>query len=118
IEVLVTSTVIKQLQQDGTFQIVGDDKADAVLRAEIFDISRAPARSVRGSVLATTEFTLNMRVRYRLVDRHGQLLAASDAVGSTSFFVGTDVTTDERQALPLATEQLATQLASQLSEGW
>jgi Lipopolysaccharide-assembly len=118
IEVLVTSTVIKQLQQDGTFQIVGDDKADAILRGEIFDISRAPARSVRGSVLATTEFTLNMRVRYRLVDRNGQPLAASDAVGSTSFFVGTDVTTDERQALPLATEQLATQLASQLSEGW
>jgi hypothetical protein len=28
------------------------------------------------------------------------------------------VTTDERQALPLATEDLATRLVTQLSEGW
>ena len=31
-EVLMTNTVIKQLQQDGTFQITTEDKADAVLR--------------------------------------------------------------------------------------
>ena len=41
-----------------------------------------------------------------------------EVVGTTSFFVGTDVVTDERQALPLATEELATRLVSQLSEGW
>jgi hypothetical protein len=118
IEVLVTDTVIKQLQQDGTFQIAGDDKADAILHAQIYDITRAPARSVRGSVLATTEFTLTMQVRYKLVGRDGRPLAQGGASGTTSFFVGSDVTTDERQALPLATEQLATQLVSQLSEGW
>lgn len=119
IEVLVTGTVIKQFQQDGTFQIAGDDQADAILRAEIVDINRAPARSVRGNVLATTEFTLAMRVKYKLVGRDGHPLGAEGvAVGTTSFFVGTDVVTDERQALPLATEQLATQLVSQLSEGW
>jgi hypothetical protein len=118
IEVLVTDTIIKQLQQDGTFQIVGQDKADAILRGEINDITRAPARSVRGSVLATTEFTLAMHVKYKLVGRDGRPLVDGGAAGTTSFFVGSDVTTDERQALPLATEQLATQLASQLSEGW
>jgi hypothetical protein len=32
--------------------------------------------------------------------------------------VGTDVSTDERQALPLAAEELARHLVSQLSEGW
>ena len=119
IEVLVTNTVIKQFQQDGTFKIGSDDNADAILQAEIVDVTRAPARSVRGNVLATTEFNLVMRVKYKLVGRDGQPLgAAGVATGSTSFFVGTDVTTDERQALPLATEQLATQLVSQLSEGW
>ena len=35
-----------------------------------------------------------------------------------AFFVSADVTTDERQALPLATEDLATRLVTQLSEGW
>jgi hypothetical protein len=119
IEVLVTGTVIKQFQQDGTFKIESDENADAILRAEIVDVTRSPARSVRGNVLATTEFNLVMRVKYKLVGRDGQPLGPQGvATGSTSFFVGTDVTTDERQALPLATEQLATQLVSQLSEGW
>jgi len=58
IEVLVTDTVIKQIQQDGTFQITSGDKADATLSGEIYRITRAPARSVRGNVLATTEFSL------------------------------------------------------------
>jgi hypothetical protein len=119
IEVLVTDTVIKQFQQDGTFRIASEENADATLKAEIIRIGRSPARSVRGNVLATTEFNLSMRVRYTLVGRDGKALApAAEAIGTTSFFVGSDVTTDERQALPLATEELAVQLVSQLSEGW
>jgi hypothetical protein len=119
IEVLVTNTVVKQFQQDGTFQIVGGEDADATLKAEIIRIDRSPARSVRGNVLATTEFSLAMHVKYSLVGRDGKTIAGpAEAIGTTSFFVGTDVTTDERQALPLATQELATRLVSQLSEGW
>ena len=117
-EVLVTGTVIKQFQQDGTFQIASDGNADATLKGEIIRIDRSPARSLRGNVLATTEFNLAMHLKYTLVGRDGKQLASSEAVGTTSFFVGTDVTTDERQALPLATEDLASRLVSQLSEGW
>ena len=118
VEVLVTDTVIKQFQQDGTFQITSDDKADATLSGEISRISRFPARSVRGNVLATTEFNLGLTVRFSLTSRDGKPLATNEVTGNTSFFVSSDVTTDERQALPLATEDLATRLVTQLSEGW
>jgi Lipopolysaccharide-assembly len=119
IEVLITDSVIKQLQQDGTYSIANENNADAILKAEITDISRAPARSVRGNVLATTEFNLAMHVRYKVETRSGTLIMPpTDVLGTTSFFVGTDVTTDERQALPLAAEELATHLVTQLSEGW
>ena len=118
IEVLVTDTVIKQLQQDGTFQVTGGDKADATLNGEISLIRRLPARSLKTNVLATTEFNLALTVKYSLTGRYGEQLAASQAVGTTSFFVSSDVTSDERQALPLATEDLATRLVSQISEGW
>ena len=119
IEVLVTDTVIKQFQQDGTFQIASDDKADATLSGEISRITRVPARSVRGNVLATTEFSLALSIKYSLTTRDGRPLAGpGEATGTTSFFVTGDVTTDERQALPLATEDLATRLVAQLSEGW
>jgi len=119
IEVLITDSVIKQLQQDGTYRIANENNADAILKAEITEISRAPARSVRGNVLATTEFNLIMHVKYKLETSSGTVLMPStDVVGTTSFFVGTDVTTDERQALPLAAEELASHLVTQLSEGW
>lgn len=132
IEVLVTDTVIKQLQQDGTFQVTNGDKADATLNGEISRIIRTPARSVSGNVLATTEFALALTVKYSVTRRDGtDVVVASQAVGTTSFFVSAaattttnqgitrgDVTSDERQALPLATEDLATRLVSQLSEGW
>jgi hypothetical protein len=119
IEVLVTDTVIKQFQQDGTFIITSDDKADATLTGEISRINRLPARSVRGNVLATTEFSLALTLKFSLTARDGKLLAGPNEVtGTTTFFVTSDVTTDERQALPLATEDLATRLVTQLSEGW
>ena len=127
---LVTDTVIKQIQQDGTYQITNGDKADATLSGEISRITRAPARSVRGNVLATTEFSLWLVVKYSLTGRDGkQLVAPNDAIGTTTFFVNGaatsdqqittgDVTSDERQALPLATEDLAGRLVTQISEGW
>jgi hypothetical protein len=119
IEVLVTDTVIKQFQQDGTFQIAKGEDADATLTAEIIRINRLPARSVRGNVLATVEFNLSMSVRYTIIGRDGTpLVRSAEATGYTSFFVSSDPATDERQALPLATEDLATRLVSQLSEGW
>ncbi|MEO8045245.1 MAG: LptE family protein [Spartobacteria bacterium] len=120
IAVLVTDTVIKQFQQDGTYQIRGDEQADAILKGDITRITRAPARSVRGNVLATNEFNLALRVRYSLVERGtGKTLAQPIEVsGTTSFFVGPDITSDERQALPLAAGELAIRLVSQLSEGW
>jgi len=63
------------------------------LKGEIIRISRSPARSVRGNVLATSEFNLSMRVRYRLVGPDGKPLSPfGEVVGTTSFFVGTDVT--------------------------
>ncbi|MEY2487856.1 MAG: hypothetical protein QOH39_3504 [Verrucomicrobiota bacterium] len=119
VESLVTNSVIKQFQLDGTFKIGNEDNADAILKAEVSRISRSPARSVRGNVLATTEFNLVIHVKYRLVGRDGKTIGPpGEAQGTTSFFVGPDVVTDERQALPLATEELATRLVSQLSEGW
>jgi hypothetical protein len=119
IEVLITDTVIKQLQQDGTFQITNGDKADATLTGEVYRITRAPARSLSQNVLATTEFSLALVVRYSITGRDGkQLIPPTDAVGTTSFFVGSDVTSDERQALPLAGEDLATRMVTDISEGW
>jgi len=119
LEVMLANSVIKQLQQDGTYQVGTMEDSDAILEGTILSIERQPARSLVGNVLATTEFNLDMRVEYTLTDRNtGKVLAKRQVVGSTSFFVGGDVQQDEQQALPLAAEKAAVQIVSYVSEGW
>lgn len=119
IEVLVANSVVKQFQQDGTYQITSENQADALLEGTIISIERQPARSLRGNVLATTEFDLILTLDYTLTNRiTGKLIAHKQAVGRTSVFVGGDLQQDEQQALPLAAEKAAVQIVSLLSEGF
>ena len=115
----VTDTVIAQVQQDGTYTVAGPGDADAVLTCTIEKVQRTPDRSVTGNVLLTSEFDLDLGVRYVLSERAtGKILDSGRIDGQTSFFVGNDVQQDERQAIPLAAQQLAVRLVSQITEGF
>jgi len=143
LEALVTGTVVKQFQQDGTYEITSasgggggtsaatrtDDSgnkvsvvttsADAVLEGTIDRVVRTPVRSVRGNVLLTREFTLTLGLRYRLIERGtGKVLDSGTVQGQTNFFISGDPTQEERQAIPLAAERAAIRLVSQLAEGF
>jgi hypothetical protein len=125
VEVLLTNLLIKQLQQDGTYEITDENRADAILQVKLNEIERRPARSLRANVLQTREFLLNLRARYQVVKANtGVILDDRNVVGTTSFFVtGESLTTadsnqDERQALPLAAEDMAVRITSLISEGW
>ena len=145
LEALVTGTVVKQFQQDGTYEIAAYDgrdvhptlvassseedrakltaapagTADAVLEGTIERVVRTPARSVRGNVLLTREFTLTIGLRYRLVERAtGRVLDVGHAQGQTNFFVSGDPAQEQRQAEPLAIERAAIRLVSQVTEGF
>ena len=125
VETLLATTIINQFQQDGTYQIVNEKDADAILEGTLDTIQRRPARSVRGNVLLTKEYTLNLRCRFKLTKKDTGLVIDERAVnGTTSFYasgsdsVSQDVNQDERQAVPLAAQDMAVQLVSQLSEGW
>lgn len=125
VEVLFTNLLIKQLQQDGTYEITDESRADAILQVNLSEIERRPARSLRGNVLQTREYLLNLRARYKVTKADtGVVLDERGVVGSTSFFVtgenliSADSNQDERQALPLAAEDLAIRITSLVSEGW
>ncbi len=125
VEVLLANAVIKQIQQDGTYKVTDESNADALLEGTLEEIRRRPSRYVRGNVLQTREYTLQIRVRYKITQRGtGKLLDQRSVNGSTSFFVSgsgsiaADVNQDELQAFPLAAEELAVRLVSQISEGW
>ncbi len=119
IESVITDTVTEQFQQDGTFTIASKDTADAVLQGTVERVTRTPARSVTGNVLLTSEFELNVEVRYQLYNRvTNQVLDGGRLTGTTTFFVGSDVEQDERQAIPLAAQQVAVRLVSEVAEGF
>lgn len=119
VEAIATNTVIKQIQEDGTFEVTGVDRSDAVVVGTIFLIDRLKSRSLQGNVLASAEFTLRVIIDFRIEKPNtGQLLAARRIEGDTSFFVGNDIFTQERIAIPLAVQDAAVQFVSFLSEGW
>lgn len=129
LEALVANAVIKQLQLDGTYEITGESRADAILQGTISRIQRTPTRALRGNILQSTEYMLTLDGSYRLTETGGgKVLDARPVTGTTSFFVSpgssggnlitADSAQDERQAIPLAAEDLASRIASLVSEGW
>lgn len=119
VEALATTTVIKQIQQDGTYEITGVDQADAVVAGTIDSVERTKARSLQGNVLASSEFNLRVTINFRIERPNtSQLMAERSIEGDTSFFVGNDIFTQEREAMPLAIQDAALQFVSFLSEGW
>jgi hypothetical protein len=79
IQTLVTTTFIKQLQQDGTYEITGLDQADAEVRGTIFTVTRVKARSVIGNVLASSQFNLQVNIRVVVVNtRSGVTIGQRD----------------------------------------
>jgi hypothetical protein len=125
VEVLLATAIIKQIQQDGTYQVVDEKDADAIFEGTLDNIVRRPARQVSGNVLQTREYTLTLRARYRVINRAtGVEIDSRGISGTTSFFVSgsnptsADVNQDERQAIPIAAEDLAVRVVSQISEGW
>jgi outer membrane lipopolysaccharide assembly protein LptE/RlpB len=119
IEVLFADTLVKKLQQDGTYRIVDTNQADAVVYCVIEKIDRGALRSVQNNVLATSEFRLTVTARYEVVDiGTGRVLMEGQVTGNTSFFSGNDLQTLERQGLSNAAADLAENLTTRLTEGW
>jgi Lipopolysaccharide-assembly len=118
IQAVATTTIISQIQQDGTYEVTGVDQADAVVVGTITSVTRSKSRSLQGNVLASAEFTLRVIINFRIEKPTGQLMNLRQIEGDTSFFVGNDIYTQERAAIPLAMQDAAVQFVSFLSEGW
>lgn len=137
LEVLMANALIKQIQQDGSYQITSEKDAEAVIEGTIDRIERTPLRGSRSNsnsnttqntyadFYQTTEFSLDIMVSIKVVEKKsGVTLASRNTKGSASFFVSganprtANVNRDELQALPQAAEDAAVRLTSYLSEGW
>jgi outer membrane lipopolysaccharide assembly protein LptE/RlpB len=119
VEVLLADTTIKQFQQDGTYEIVPDDRADAILYCTLQKADRHQARAVLSNVLATREFILDLEVEYELVDRvTGATILRGNVNADTSFYTNNDLQIDQQQAIVTAVQEAAVKIVGEISEGF
>jgi len=119
VEVLLADATIKQFQEDGTYQIVPDDRAQAILYCTLERVDRRQARAVLSNVLATREFQLMLRLQYEFVDRvTGATIKRGFVNADTTFFTDDDLQIDQQQAIVTAIHRAAVDLVGQCTEGF
>jgi len=119
VQAVITDTFIKEMQTDGTYPITGEDEADAIVHGVITDVIRTQTKSVVGDVLASAEFQITLKIHIEVLrGGTGQLLVNKDFSGQAYFFVGSDLPTQEHQAIPIAAQDCAKQVTAFLTEGF
>lgn len=116
---VVTNSLIKQIQMDGSYQIVRKEDADAVLEGIISRVDRSQFRSVRRNVLRTSQLQMRLVVSYAVKDAaSGRAIHVGGTSGMSYVILDSNVQNSEAQALDDAAQRVATTIANEISEGW
>ena len=108
----------RALQQDGTYRLATSDGADIVVSGQVVRYER-PALSFQvNETRALQDYRLRLVAQVKAVDRvTGRVLFDRELTGSTVVRAGTDQSGVERQALPLAADDLARRATGLLTDG-
>ncbi len=116
---LVTNAIIKQIQMDGSYQIVSKDQAEAVLEGKVAGIDRSQFRSDRSNVLRTSQLQMRLKTSFVIRDSGSNAVIHTGQASANSYVVlDSNVQVSESQALEDAAQRLAATVASEISEGW
>jgi hypothetical protein len=114
----VTSQLRKQLQRDGTYQLATHDDGDIVVTGVITRYSRHEVSFSASDILTVRDYRLDMEAQVTARERStGKVVLSQLVTGSTLIRVTADLTSSERQALPLLATDLAKNVTSLLAEG-
>jgi len=117
--VLVTNTIIKQLQNHGSYQIVAKRDAEAVLEGKIHNIQRAQFRSDRNNILRTSQIMATLTCYYTVKEIGSGKVLRNGATSAVSYMIlDANMQLSETQLLEDLAQQLAFPVADELSEGW
>lgn len=116
----ITGALIKRLQADSGLRVLDSSDADAIVEGTITEYALQPLRFQRSNQVETREYRVVITAHV-IVRKRGsnEVLRESKRVdGETSFFILGDLTTSEKQALPLAADDLARNIVKLVGEGW
>ena len=108
----------RAVQQDGTFKLATHGGADVILTGEILRFERGALAFQPADVLTVRDYNWAVHSRVRALDAAtGKVLWESTFLGQTVLRVGSDVSSAERQAVPLIAADMAENIKSRLVDG-
>jgi urea transporter len=114
----VTSQIRKQFQRDGTYRVASHDDGDILLSGAITHYRRQEVSFLPTDILTVRDYRLSLTAQVTARERGtGKVLFEQPVTGSTLIRVGSDLTSSERQALPLLAGDLARNVAALLVDG-
>ena len=114
----VTAQLRKQLQRDATFHLASHDDGDIVVSGSVNRYLRQEVSLSSTDTLTVQDYRLEVRAQVTARERHtGKVILSQLVSGFTLIRVTTDLTSDERQAMPLLAADLAKNVTALLAEG-
>ena len=120
LQMTVTNAVIRRFNNDGTLEVNQSTFADSELDITITNVQQTPIRSSTSDILVTAEYQLTIQATATYTNRRlgRKIFENVTVVGNTTFYTQSDIQEGERQALPLAAEDLANNTVKLITEGW
>ena len=114
----LTSALRKNLQQDGTYRLDTHGNGDIIVTGVITHYTRHPLSFQPADVVSVRDYRLNMTVQITARERiSGKLILDREVAGFTTLQVGNDLTSEERQVIPVLADNLAKNAISLLADG-
>jgi hypothetical protein len=109
----------KEFQRDGSFRLATHDEADLEITGAIIRYERLEVNFSRTDALTARDYRLQMVALINVVDPNSGKELMKDRLvrGTTLVRVGSDLSSSERQGLPLLAEDLARQVKTLVAEG-
>jgi hypothetical protein len=114
----VTSQLRKQLQHDGTFELASRDNGDLIMNGVITRYHRQDLTLLPRDLATVRDYRINLVAQVTVRERStGHIVLDQPVTGFTVIRVGSDLTSTERQALPLLAADLAKNVTALLADG-
>ncbi len=114
----VTGALRKELQRDGTYRLATRESGDIVVNGTITRYLRQEQTLVPEDVVTVRDYRIALTAQVTARDRAtGKVILDQPVTGHTLLRVGTDLTSAERQALPLLATDFARQVTALLADG-
>lgn len=114
----VTAQVRKEVQRDGTYRLATHGDGDILVNGSLTRYQRTEVTFTQRDILTVQDYRLVLTAQVTATDRStGKVLLNQPVSGYTIIRVGPDLSSAERQAMPLLAADLARNITALIAEG-